>query len=78
MRPEFAGLVGVNLEKQSKSKNEDIINDEAYVLGKIHSRSISHPDKFAKDLENVKSDHWKEDVGFFVDFCNTKFNELKP
>jgi hypothetical protein len=77
MRPKFPGEIGVNLAKQSKSENKNIIDDEAYILGSIHAATVSHDKKYAADVANIKKSDWKHDVDLMADFFSSKYKSLK-
>lgn len=76
IRPKFAGEIGVNLAKNSISENEDIIDDEAYILGVIHSRRPHNQGHFEDQVDKIDSGKWKDDVNLLVDFYNRKFKTL--
>lgn len=76
LRPKFSGNIGVTLADSSDKDNKEIINFEAYILGRIHANSVNVKD-YAKALENMDSKNWEDDISAFTNLFNKKFNELK-
>lgn len=74
LRPnKFPNFVGVELSKNSLKENREIIHYEFYVLGLIHSSTMS-PNYYDAMLKNEKL---KDDIEVFGKFFKTKFEELK-
>ncbi|MEA9357211.1 DUF2252 family protein [Bacteriovorax sp. PP10] len=76
LRPKFSGNMGVTLADSSDKDNKEIINFEAYILGRIHANSVNVKD-YTKALDNMDSKNWEDDIGAFTNLFNKKYNELK-
>ena len=77
LRPRFAGDVGVSLDKNSLSDNEEIIYYEAYTLGKIHSKSMQAISQYISLLENINEVGLEKDITLMENLFNSKYNALK-
>lgn len=77
VRPRFAGNIGVELKEKSPDRNEDIIYYEAYVLGKIHSRSVQSLEKWIQLIKDSYHKTWNDEAELMTDYFNKKFKELK-
>lgn len=76
LRPKFSGNLGVALADSGDQVNKDIINYEAYILGRIHARSVN-VSVYVKALESMDINNWEDDIGAFTNLFNKKFSELK-
>lgn len=76
LRPKFAGNLGVTLADSSDKDNTDIINFEAYILGRIHANSVN-VSSYSSALESMTADKWEEDISAMTDIFNKRFSELK-
>lgn len=76
LRPKFSGNKGVTLADSSEKENIEIINFEAFIMGRIHANSINVED-YTKALGNMDSYKWEDDIEAFTILLNKKFNELK-
>ncbi len=77
IRPRFDGNVGMSLDKQSAQDNTDIIRYEAYVLGKIHSRSVANAGNWSSQVQNIPGSAWENDVSLMTRQFDLKFSQLK-
>jgi hypothetical protein len=76
LRPKFSGNLGVNLAASSDKDNTDIINFEAYILGRIHANTVNVKD-YSSALDNMDANKWEEDIQAMTNLFNKKYNELK-
>ncbi len=77
IRPRFDGNVGVSLDKQDDSDNQDIIRYEAYTLGLIHSRSIANAKAWIQQLQAIKQKALESDVALITQHFDAKYSSLK-
>ena len=77
IRPRFDGNVGMSLDKQSDKDNKDIIRYEAYVLGKIHSRSVQNAGSWSRQVQSISGSDWENDVDLMTRQFAQKFSQLK-
>ena len=77
IRPRFDGNVGMSLDKQSDKDNKDIIRYEAYVLGKIHGRSVQSSGNWSRRILNIPDAAWENDVDLMTRQFELKFSQLK-
>jgi len=77
IRPRFDGNVGMSLDKQSGGDNKDIIRYEAYILGKIHGRSIRDAGNWSRQVLNIPASAWENDVELMTSQFELKFSQLK-
>lgn len=75
-RPILWGNVGVDLAKNSKSDNRDIIYYEAYTLGTLHRKSVSDLDKYINLLQSTQASDWSDDVDAMASQMDRKYNSL--
>lgn len=76
LRPKFSGNRGVRLADSSDHDNLQIINFEAYLLGRLHS-GIANIKDYRQALDHLSTNHWEEDISAVTAFFNQKFSELK-
>lgn len=77
VRPRFDGNVGVNLDKQSDSDNQDLIRQEAFALGLIHSRSVGNISAWVQTLQTMQKNALEADVNLLVQQFQAKYSSLK-
>lgn len=77
VRPRFDGNVGMSLAKQNDKDNKDIILYEAYILGRIHARSVGSAGSWARQVQNIPSSAWENDVALMTQQFDQKFSQLK-
>ncbi|MCX5784179.1 MAG: DUF2252 family protein [Elusimicrobia bacterium] len=77
IRPRFDGNVAMSLDKQTEQDNKDIIRYEAYVLGRIHARSLQKTDALARLLQVISGSAWEDDVTLMTRHFDLKFYQLK-
>lgn len=76
LRPKFSGNQGVTLADSNNKDNKEIINFEAYILGRIHANSVN-VNAYATALGSMDSKNWEDDISAFTALFNKRFNELK-
>ncbi|MBC7427299.1 MAG: DUF2252 family protein [Bacteriovorax sp.] len=77
LRPKFMGNLGIVLDENLVSENSaDIINYEAYTLGRIHSQTTD-VSEYRKALSQLKPNEWENDVTAFTKQFNKKYSQLK-
>lgn len=76
LRPKFSGNLGVTLADSSDKDNTDIINFEAYILGRIHANSVKVKD-YSNAIDSMDSKKWEDDIGAITELFNKKFSSLK-
>lgn len=77
LRPKFDGNVGVSLDKNSESENEDLIKFEAYTLGKFHARSVKNTVPYIQQLQQIDLNTLDKQAEAMSEFFYKKFDELK-
>lgn len=80
VRPLFAGNIDLKLEKkkENNSKIKKYFLFQAYILGKIHSRSLGNSlPNYKKSFLQIPSGFWEQDMLLISDYFNYKFNKLK-
>ncbi len=77
IRPRFDGNIGMSLDKQTGQDNKDIIRYEAYVLGRIHARSLQNADALARFLQAIPGSDWENDVTLMTRHFDLKFSRMK-
>lgn len=76
LRPKFSGNIGVDLASNGDKDNKEIINFEAYILGRIHANTIN-VSSYIGALNNMSADKWEEDIQSMTEVFNKRFNDLK-
>jgi hypothetical protein len=76
VRPKFFGNQSVNLKGNTEEANLNILVYEAYILGKLHSKSI-HSENYLNALEQLNVLKLKNDIDRISKFINEKFIQLK-
>ncbi len=76
LRPKFAGNIGVDLGSMGEKGNKEIINFEAYILGRIHANTIN-VSNYNNALNDMSADKWEEDIQAMTDVFNKRFSDLK-
>lgn len=77
VRPRFDGNVGMSLDKQNDKDNTDIIRCEAYMLGKIHARSVKNAGSWARQVQALPSSAWESDAALMTAQFSLKFSQLQ-
>ena len=76
LRPKFSGNQGITLADSSDKENEEIINFEAFILGRLHGNSINIS-AYTTALDKMDSKNWEDDINAFTTLFNKKYKELK-
>lgn len=76
LRPKFAGNIGVKLSNTSENDAKEIINYEAYILGRIHGGTVKRKD-YSDALEKISHKNWEADISAVTNVFIKRFNELK-
>lgn len=76
LRPKFGGNKGISLDDSSQKDNKEIINFEAYILGRIHASTVN-VSGYSHALEDMDAKKWEDDITAMVNIFNNRFNELK-
>lgn len=77
MRPRFWGNITIDLVKNSKEENTDIINYEAYILGTLHSKSILDINKWTQTMFSLKNKKLKNEAELIANYFNQQYKKLK-
>lgn len=78
VRPKFIGNIGVNAGNNPSADELEVIYYEAFVLGKIHSRSMPVDTAYIQQLKKISSSELTQLSKIFGDFYKNKFSSLKP
>jgi hypothetical protein len=73
VRPRYSAHVGVNLDKNSRAENRELMTYEAFTLGKLHLRTISDASEWLRLLKAASRTDWENDVKAMVLFNEQKF-----
>jgi uncharacterized protein (DUF2252 family) len=76
LRPKFPGNLGITLADSNDKDNKDIINFEAYILGRIHANSVNVLD-YSNALDSMDANKWEDDIGAMTSLFNKKYSALK-
>ena len=78
LRPKFFGNIGITLSENliTTTNNSDVINYEAYLLGRIHAQTVD-VSQYRKALTELKAYEWENDVNAFTKHFNQKFIQQK-
>lgn len=77
LRPRFYGNQGLSLGQQSDGEFQEIVSYEAYVLGVLHSRSVSDKSAWVDKVKGISEKSLEKEVTSIADHFKAKYSSLK-
>lgn len=77
MRPRFYGNSNIKFEKKADQDAQELVAFEAYILGKIHGRSVNNVSEYLRMIEAMPRKQFFNEVQLMVHHFNEKYSSLK-
>jgi hypothetical protein len=77
VRPQFYGNRGATLSGSANSEDEKLIDYEAYILGRLHTKNSQNISEYVKQIKNTSIQMLSEDTKNMAVVFETRFKEIK-